>query len=151
MALSWDLKQNPRVCVCVAGWGPYGHNFNLQRLPVLSDTSWCLTLWLYSDSPCTASTRPPILKQTAEYWLSTLPANDSLVGSRELVCVEWILQVESRQPRLDPFSCCQGKPSEAAWTPARAICYPGRPQLSENPLYFLRHGSLYRVSKGTTG
>ena len=58
MALFRELKQNPRVCV--GGGGSWGHNFNFLRLPVLRETNRCLILWLYSDSPCTASTRPPI-------------------------------------------------------------------------------------------
>ena len=38
--------------------------------------------------------------------------------------VEWILHVESSQLQLDPFSCCQGKPSKAAWTPAKGNLLP---------------------------
>ena len=122
MALFRGLKQNPRVCV--GAGGSCGYNFNFLKLQLLSETNQCLILWLYSDSPCTASSRPPIFKQTDEYWLLTLPVKDSLVGSREHMCVEWILHVKSCQPRLDPFSCCQGKSSQAAWTPEKGNLLP---------------------------
>lgn len=63
--------------------------------------------------------------------------------------VEWVLQADSSQPQLDPFSCGRGKLKEAAWTPAKR-CPPSSAATDFwKPLYFLRHGLLGRVRKGT--
>lgn len=77
MARFGELKQNP------------GEKKTTKTEPYFSKTlsaprnlSVPLILLLHSDSPCTASTRPPVSKQIEKYWFLTPPAKAFLVGSQ---------------------------------------------------------------------
>lgn len=99
-----------------------------------------LILLLYSDSPCTASTRPLIFKQIDKYWFLTPPAKDSLVSSqRTHVCgmssASWLKSVSAGS-----FLLLKRQAQRGSWIPAKSNPpSAGRSQSFLNPLSLLRH------------